>query len=94
MSVLYLMRGLQHVLERLDHLCFEAAVDFVFLPEVAVAILDPLEVRGGDAAGVGEDVGDDEHAALVQVLVRLRRRRAVGPLGDDLRLDLAGRSPS
>ena len=36
---------------------------------------------------VGEDVGDDEDAALVQVLVRVGRRRAVGAFDDDLRAD-------
>ena len=72
MSVLYLTDVFEHVVERLAHLGFEALVDFLFLPEVAVAILDPLEIRRGDAAGVGEDVGNHEDAAFVQVLVRLR----------------------
>ena len=32
-------------------------VDHRFFPEVALAILHPLEVGSGDAAGVGQDVG-------------------------------------
>ena len=84
MSVLYFSDVCSTSLERLAHLRLEALVHFVFLPEVAVAILHPLEVRRRHAAGVGEDVGDDEDAALVQVLVRVRRGRAVGPFGDDL----------
>src|SRR5262245_48928606 len=70
------LRGLEDVFEGLDHLGFEALVDLVLGPEVAMPILDPFEVRGGDATRVGENVRDDEHAALVQMLVRVRRRRA------------------
>ena len=54
-------------------------------PEEAGAVLDPLEVRDGDAAGVGEDVRHDQDALLVQDLVGALRRRAVGAFDDDLR---------
>ena len=52
-------------MERLAHLRFEALVHFLFGPEVPVAVLHPLEIRSGDAGAVGEDVGDDEDAAVV-----------------------------
>ena len=52
--------------------------------------LHPLEVRHDHAAGVGEDVGDDGDAAVAQDHVGLRRRRAVGALGDDGGLDAVG----
>ncbi len=50
--------------------------------------LNPLEVADGHPAGVAQDVGDDGDVPLVEDLVGLRRRGAVGPLGHDLRLDL------
>ena len=78
--------------ERLGHDLVQLAVDHVLAPVVAVQVLDPLEVADGDATGVAQDVGDHEDAAAEQDLVRLRRRRAVGGLGDDLGLDAAPRS--
>src|SRR5262245_44246345 len=46
---LVLQSGLQDGIERLAHLGLESFVDFLLGPEVAVAILDPLEVRGRHA---------------------------------------------
>ena len=93
MSVLYFIDVFSTSWNASHHLRLEALVHFLLFPEVAVAVLDPFEVRRRDAAGVGEDVGNDEDAALVQLLVGLGRRRAVGALGDDLRLDAPARSP-
>ena len=89
MSTLYFCAVCEHDVERLDHLRLEPLVHFLLGPEVAVAVLHPLEVRHGDAAGVGQDVGHHEHAALVQDLVRLGRGRAVGAFDDQLGLDVA-----
>ena len=44
-STRVLQRRLQHGVERLAHLRFEPLVHFLFGPEVAVAVLHPLEVR-------------------------------------------------
>ena len=43
-------------------------------------VLQPLEVRHGDAAGVAVDVGDDQDALLAEHRIGLRRGRAVGAL--------------
>src|SRR5262249_46024410 len=51
-------------------------------------VLDPLEVRYGDAAGIQVDVRNNQHTAVEENLFRLARRRAVRRLGDDLRPDL------
>ena len=74
-------------MERLDHDDLELLVDLVLGPVVAVEVLHPLEVADGHAAGVAQDVRDHEHAVVVQDLVGLGGRRAVGGLGDDLGLD-------
>ena len=65
-------------------------VDDLLAPVVAVEVLHPLEVADRHAAGVAQDVGDQEDAAPEEDLVRLGRRRAVGGLGDDLGLDPLG----
>ena len=83
-------RRLQHVVEGFHHLRLEPLVHFLLFPEISVAILDPLEVGGRDAAGVGEDVRNHEDTALVQLAMRFGGRRAVGALGDDLGLDHRG----
>ena len=53
---LVLLRQLEHVGEAPAHDVGEPLVDRLFRPEVAAAILHPLEVRDRDAAGVGENV--------------------------------------
>src|SRR5690606_16397833 len=71
------------LVEGLVHHPVEAAVDAVEAPEVAVAVLDPLEVGDRHAAGVGEDVRDDDDAVLLEDGVGGGGRGAVGALGDD-----------
>ena len=73
--------------EGLDHDLLELLVDLASLQKSRLQVLDPLEVADRDAAGVAQDVRDQEDAALVEDLVGLGRRRAVGGLGDDLGLD-------
>ena len=52
----------EHLAERLDHDLLELGVDDRLAPVVAVEVLDPLEVADRHAAGVAQDVGDQEHA--------------------------------
>src|SRR5262245_18216041 len=52
-----------HLPERAPHDVDQPAVHLVLGPEELLRVLHPLEVRHRDAAGVGEDVGDDEDAA-------------------------------
>ena len=78
------------VVEAVGHDVVEALVDFGFGPEVAHAVLHPLEVAGGDAAGVGEDVGDDEDALVGEDLVGDGGGGAVGAFAEDLAADAVG----
>src|SRR5256885_10555041 len=48
------------------HVALELLVHVVELPAEVLDVLGPLEVAHRDAARVGEDVGDDDHAAGVR----------------------------
>ena len=52
--------------------------------------MHPLKVRDGDAAGVGQDVGNDKDPVLLEDYVGRRSRRPIGSLGQNLCLDVAG----
>ena len=65
--------------------CRGDRVDFVLLPEVLLEPLNPLEVRDDDTPGIGEDVREDDDTAILEDVVRCRRRRAVRAFDDDLR---------
>ncbi len=56
----------------LAHRVGKFLVDPILLPAKLLDILGPLEIANRHAARVGEDVGDDQHAALDQCLVRSR----------------------
>jgi putative transcriptional regulator len=79
-----------HALEGVGQHVAEALVDLVQRPHVVLRALDPLEVGDGDAAGVGQDVGEDEDALVLEDLVGLEVGGAVGALGQDAAAD-AGR---
>src|SRR5689334_21478834 len=57
---------LQYVVEGTAHHLFEAQVDVVLVPEQVILVLHPFEVGDGHAAGVAQDVGNQEHALLVE----------------------------
>src|ERR1043165_8683126 len=65
------------------HRLFQSVADAVFRPEVAVLILHPLVIADGDAAGVGENVGHEEDAAVEEHAVGVGRHRPVRQLRDD-----------
>src|ERR1700680_2670397 len=44
-----------------DHDLVQAAIDELLVPEEALAVLHPFKVGNGDAAGVGENIGDHEN---------------------------------
>src|SRR6266550_1587279 len=67
---LVLLRRSGDLVESAHHDALEAAVHGVLVPEVATAVLHPFEVADGHAAGVREDVGNDEDALLFEDLVR------------------------
>ena len=74
--------------KRVTDLLGELVPDLVPPPEQPPEILHPLEVGDRHAAGVREDVRQDDDAALGRV--GLDRRRAVRALRDHLRVDPAG----
>src|SRR5689334_3426358 len=57
-----LARKLEHVGKAPRHDLGETIVHRLFVPEIAAAVLHPLEIRDRDAPGVGEDIGNDEDA--------------------------------
>ncbi len=78
-----LVRLRPHRGERLVHPAPQPFGDGLFLPGVALLALRPLEVRRRHPTGVGEDVGDDDDAPLVQDRLGFPRRRAVRRLDHD-----------
>src|SRR5699024_10287865 len=56
----------------------------------ALAVLDQFEVGDGDAAGVGEDIGEDVDVAVGEHVVGGGCERAVGGLDDDVGGELLG----
>ena len=60
---------------------------FFHRPVVSCLVLHPLEIGHRDSARVGQDVRNHHRALLVEDRVGVRRRRAVGELEDDRRLD-------
>ena len=78
------------VVEARGHNVVEALIDLVLGPEVAHAVLHPLEVAGGDAAGVGEDVGDDEDVLVGEDVVGDGGGGAVGAFAEDAAVEAVG----
>ena len=56
---------------------------FLFLPEQLLQVLHPFEVADHDAAGIAENVGDQEYLALalLQHQIGIRRGWAIRALG-------------
>ena len=49
-------RVAHHFIEAVLHHVLQALVHFALAPEKALAILHPLEIADGDAAGIGENI--------------------------------------
>ena len=60
----------------------QPVVDLLLGPGEGLQRLHPLEVGDGDAAGVGENVGKNQDAAVEQDRVGLGQGRSVRRLGD------------
>src|ERR1019366_6482374 len=65
------------VIEGFAHRLFQAVVKQFRLPEVALQVLGPFEVRRHDAAGVREDVRHDRDTATRQNVGSHTGRRTV-----------------
>jgi len=72
-----------HVPEAIHHDFFQAAVDQLLVPEISLPVLHPFEIGNGDAAGVGENVREDDDATAREDFIGVRRGGAVGGFGDD-----------
>src|SRR5262249_27020588 len=79
-----------HLMKCLQYQLFQLVVDLLLAPQELLNILHPFEIGDGDAAGVAEDVGDDEDIAVFENRVGLRRGGAVGALGEDAAAQLGG----
>ena len=79
-----------YVVEGVDHDVFELLVDYGFFPEVSLAVLHPFKIGRGDAAGVAEDVGDDEDFFVGEDFVCFGGGGAVGAFGEDAALHAVG----
>src|SRR5690606_11823537 len=66
------------------HHGFKTLVDFLLGPVEAGEVLHPLEIADRDAAGIGQDVGNDQGAVGGKNVVGFGGGGAVGALDDDL----------
>ena len=78
------------VVEAIHHDFFEAIIDQLFVPEVALTILDPLEVGYSDAASIGQNVWNDENALVLENGIGAERGGAICAFTQDAGLDTAG----
>src|SRR5215472_9692537 len=81
-------RVAHHFVEGILHNVHQAVVHLALPPEESLAVLHPLEVTHGHAAGVAQNVGDSEDPFRIDDPIGLPGRRAVGALTEDSRLDL------
>ena len=58
----FLGRELPYAGKRFPHDACQAQVDFVFSPEEARKVLHPFEIAYGHAAGICDNVGNDQDA--------------------------------
>src|SRR5438270_4454060 len=77
-----------YLIERVHHDGLELVVDHRLLPEISLAVLHPLEVTGGHATGVGQNVGDHKDFLVSQHFIGGRGGWTVGAFRDGLRLDV------
>src|SRR5687768_4529301 len=80
----------RNIVEGANHDLAQPLIHDFLAPIVAFAILYPLEVADGHAAGIRENVGYDEYALGIQDRVGGSRGRSVRSFGNDLRLDRSG----
>jgi len=58
-------------------------VDQRLVPKEALTILDPLEIGDGDAAGIGQDIGDHEDLLVGENFVGQHGGRTVGAFAEN-----------
>src|SRR5208283_2067796 len=77
-----------HLVEGAFHHVEKALVDFALAPEKALAVLHPLEIAHGDAAGIAKNIGNGENPLCIDDGVGLPGCGAVGAFAKDFGLDL------
>ena len=82
--------AVEDLIEALTHSIGQTRLDLLYRHLLPLSLLGVFQEGDEDATGVAENVGDDQHFALVQNGIRAGRGRGVGPFGDDLRSDPRG----
>src|SRR5271167_2286390 len=83
-------RGADDLIETLTHDVLQALVHFAFTPEKSLTVLDPLEITDGYAAGIAQNVGDNENSLAVDNFVGVGSYRTVGAFAENLAIDARG----
>src|SRR3984893_8712143 len=83
-AIIYAMRlrVAYHFVEAVLHHIFEPFVNHTLAPEESFPVLHPFEIAHGNAAGVGQDIRDDENALGVEYLVGVGGGRAIGAFAE------------
>src|SRR5438874_458131 len=79
-----------HIVKCADHEFFELFVYHGLFPEIALAVLHPLEVRRGYATSIAENVWNDENAFLSKDFVRCGGGGTIGAFSKDSALHPVG----
>ena len=69
------------VVEAGHHRVLQSFIDDVFPPEITHTVLDPLEVRYGDASGIGENIGNYKYAFFIENLIGVCRSGTISSFG-------------
>ena len=77
-----LLRILPDIFERIIHRSIEFLSDAIERPAIVLPILDPFKIAHCDAPRVGQNIRQDNHATLMQLLVGAGMNWAVGGLDD------------
>ena len=72
-----------HIVECGHHDLFQALIDRAGGPKVALTVLHPFEIAHGDAARIGEDVGDYKDATFKQYVIGRDCGGGVGTFTED-----------
>src|SRR4029077_16751794 len=81
------LRVANDLIEALLHHVLQPLVHFVFAPEKALAVLDPLEIADGDSARISENVGNNEDSLFFDDRVGVGSSRAIRAFAENLAID-------
>ena len=78
-----------HRLERRVHRLFQGLVDLFLRPEERILVLHPFVITHRNAAGVRQNIGNEEDTLISQHAIRSRRRWSIRQLGNDFGFHLS-----